>query len=110
MSELTRERVMELRKIVRRERIDGTTAEQLSAELSALADHWLATQGDAPPGSVLATCPKCKRANNDFDGFGVLKCDFCDYCTHPSITGSTCDLCKTDCTPRTGTDEGGGRL
>lgn len=38
---LTDERVRKLRKIVRRERINGTTAEQLSEELTQLCDFWL---------------------------------------------------------------------
>lgn len=29
-------------------------------------------------------CPKCRTWQDDFDGFGVLKCQHCDYCSHPS--------------------------
>jgi hypothetical protein len=29
-------------------------------------------------------CPKCGEWNDDWDGFGVLKCSRCDFCAHPS--------------------------
>ena len=43
-------------------------------------------------------CPKCKRWQPDLDGFGVLKCEACDYCSHASAflddaNRLTCDLC-----------------
>lgn len=38
-------------------------------------------------------CPKCLKWQDDFDGFGVLKCEHCDYCSHPSITDGICGLC-----------------
>lgn len=31
-------------------------------------------------------CPKCRKWQDDYDGFGVLKCEHCDYCSHPSST------------------------
>jgi hypothetical protein len=31
-----------------------------------------------------ADCPKCRQSQPDHDGFGVLKCIHCDYCSHPS--------------------------
>jgi hypothetical protein len=41
-----------------------------------------------------AQCPKCKQWQDDFDGFGVLHCEACGYCTHPSITNAgVCELC-----------------
>lgn len=40
------------------------------------------------------TCPKCGHLEDDHDGFGVLYCEYCGYCTHPSITDETCDLCR----------------
>lgn len=44
-------------------------------------------------------CPRCHAWQPDLDGFGVLKCDHCDYCQHPSTTprpagGWVCDLCS----------------
>jgi hypothetical protein len=38
-------------------------------------------------------CSKCKRWQDDHDGFGVLKCEHCDYCSHASITDGVCGLC-----------------
>lgn len=38
-------------------------------------------------------CPKCRQWQDDFDGFGVLKCVHCDYCSHASITDGVCGLC-----------------
>ena len=39
-------------------------------------------------------CPKCGAEQEDCDGFGVLFCPECGYCTHSSITNNKCDLCK----------------
>ena len=43
-------------------------------------------------------CPMCRRWQPDLDGFGVVKCDHCDYCEHPAATLDDanrlmCDLC-----------------
>lgn len=38
-------------------------------------------------------CPKCGVEQTDMDGFGVLYCDACGYCKHPSYTGDKCDIC-----------------
>ena len=38
-------------------------------------------------------CPACGAEQADADGFGVLHCPTCGYCTHPSITGDRCGLC-----------------
>ena len=42
-------------------------------------------------------CPKCGAAQTDLDGFGVVRCDKCGYCAHPSETGIPggwkCDIC-----------------
>lgn len=32
-----------------------------------------------------ATCPTCKTLQQDMDGFGVIHCDHCGYCTHPEL-------------------------
>lgn len=45
-------------------------------------------------GPVLVSCPKCSALQEDFDGFGVLYCEKCGYCTHASIDGNVCGLCK----------------
>jgi len=29
-------------------------------------------------------CPKCGELQQDFDGFGVVFCESCGYCVHPS--------------------------
>lgn len=40
-------------------------------------------------------CPKCGQWQDDFDGFGVLNCEFCDYCSHPIQSGDPpqCEIC-----------------
>lgn len=39
-------------------------------------------------------CPKCHAKYSDHDGFGVIYCPKCKYCTHASITGEVCGFCK----------------
>lgn len=39
-------------------------------------------------------CPKCGRRQEDLDGFGVLYCRHCGYCTHASVDGDVCGFCK----------------
>ena len=44
----------------------------------------------------LTRCPACGKWIPDLDGFGVLAHtgpDGCGYCSHPSRTGRTCDVC-----------------
>ena len=41
-------------------------------------------------------CPKCNAEYNDFDGFGVLYCPKCRFCTHASVTGGICSFCKKE--------------
>lgn len=43
--------------------------------------------------AILMACPQCGAEQEDFDGFGVLACSACGYCTHPSRTGDICGLC-----------------
>lgn len=38
-------------------------------------------------------CPQCHKVEEDFDGFGVLCCDGCGYCTHSAIDGDVCSFC-----------------
>jgi hypothetical protein len=50
---------------------------------------------DATP---IVVCPQCGAEQEDFDGFGVLHCNACGFCTHASehadSTGRyTCGLC-----------------
>lgn len=41
-----------------------------------------------------AQCPKCGALQEDYDGFGVLYCDSCGYCKHPTQQGDgTCSIC-----------------
>lgn len=44
-------------------------------------------------------CPKCRGWQDDYDGFGVLHCEACGYCAHPSASGDdagnmVCDICN----------------
>jgi len=46
-----------------------------------------------------AICPRCGQPQPDLDGFGVVKCDHCDYCSHASATLDDanrliCNLCN----------------
>lgn len=43
------------------------------------------------------TCPKCSAVYDDHDGFGVLHCEKCGYCTHAVRTNGVCDLCGHHC-------------
>lgn len=38
-------------------------------------------------------CPRCGQQYDDLDGFGVLHCEHCGFCTHASMTDGRCDLC-----------------
>lgn len=38
-------------------------------------------------------CPRCGIEQDNQDGFGVLHCANCGYCTHPSSANGVCDLC-----------------
>jgi len=38
-------------------------------------------------------CPNCGELQDDFDEFGVLYCEHCQYCKHPSLYGDVCDYC-----------------
>lgn len=42
---------------------------------------------------VIVSCPSCGAEQEDLDGFGVLFCPSCGYCTHVSVTGFICGLC-----------------
>lgn len=42
---------------------------------------------------ITSACPGCGAEYEDLDGFGVLHCRACGYCSHASITGGTCELC-----------------
>lgn len=43
-----------------------------------------------------AKCPRCGAMHIDYDGFGVLYCEHCGYCKHPSITAGVCNLCSRE--------------
>jgi excisionase family DNA binding protein len=48
---------------------------------------------------MLVTCPKCGEDREDLDGFGVLACEKCGYCTHPHLDGDgrgsmVCVICR----------------
>ncbi len=42
-------------------------------------------------------CPRCGTEYEDYDGLGVLHCERCGYCKHPSASFEnkimTCDIC-----------------
>jgi hypothetical protein len=38
-------------------------------------------------------CPRCGEWIVDHDGFGVLRHEACNYCSHISRTGGVCELC-----------------
>jgi hypothetical protein len=42
---------------------------------------------------VIVCCPQCGAEQEDLDGFGVLHCPLCGFCTHISVTGLICGLC-----------------
>ena len=46
-------------------------------------------------------CPTCGESQDDLDGFGVLHCQSCGYCEHPSkseVNGRwICGICHADC-------------
>jgi len=39
------------------------------------------------------TCPKCRPEEPDLDGFGMLACPACKWCSHPSRDGGRCNIC-----------------
>ena len=41
----------------------------------------------------IVTCPKCGNEQEDLDGFGVVFCERCRFCTHPSRDGGLCGIC-----------------
>jgi hypothetical protein len=41
----------------------------------------------------MVACPVCAVEQQDLDGFGVLHCFACGYCSHPSRDGGVCGLC-----------------
>ena len=47
---------------------------------------------EMPPVPMMQ-CPQCEEWMEDMDGYGCLAHDACGYCSHPSITGDTCDIC-----------------
>lgn len=42
---------------------------------------------------IIIACPSCGAEQEDLDGFGVIHCEACGYCVHPSSTGGVCDIC-----------------
>jgi hypothetical protein len=47
------------------------------------------TDDDLP----IVRCPCCPATQTDYDGFGVLKCDECGWCSHASAQNGVCGLC-----------------
>lgn len=48
---------------------------------------------------IMVACPNCEAAQEDLDGFGVCFCPECGFCTHMSIDGDICNICKKRITP-----------
>jgi hypothetical protein len=48
------------------------------------------------PDAVIAYCPRCLAAVVDSDGLGVPCHKPCGYCTHPSMDGTTCQVCGAE--------------
>ena len=42
---------------------------------------------------IMIACPQCGAEQEDFDGFGVIHCEACGYCVHPSVTDGVCGIC-----------------
>lgn len=42
---------------------------------------------------VIVLCPKCGAEHKDYDGFGVLYCEACHWCSHPDRYGGVCQIC-----------------
>jgi hypothetical protein len=62
--------------------------------------HWTpdaAAADDDTDVIIMVSCPQCGEGQQDLDGFGVLHCERCGYCTHASQhgdgTGFICDIC-----------------
>ncbi len=54
---------------------------------------WLRRQEEEEAEPVMVSCPHCGAEQEDLDGFGVLFCPKCGWCTHASITDGRCGLC-----------------
>lgn len=52
-----------------------------------------AEQEDGDFGIIWVDCPQCGAAHEDHDGFGVLYCSACGYCTHATRNGDVCAFC-----------------
>ena len=58
----------------------------------------MALMSDSIFEQIFIECPRCGAEQEDFDGFGVLYCESCKYCTHPSSDGDgkgnmVCGIC-----------------
>jgi len=52
-----------------------------------------------PDDEVRISCPKCGAEQLDLDGFGLVACPECGFCTHPSADSDAhgrmvCGICK----------------
>lgn len=75
---------------------DPVTGGQRRQRTVTLEDafYWLRGLLQLPDGINIIACPQCGAEQEDHDGFGVVYCEACGYCTHPSLTGNICDLCQ----------------
>lgn len=46
-----------------------------------------------PDDMPVVECPKCGQQQVDYDGFGVIYCQSCGHCVHPSAHDGICDVC-----------------
>jgi methionyl-tRNA synthetase len=65
------------------------TIRDLMAKLDEMAWKGERVEDD----QVIIACPRCGVEQADFDGFGVVNCEACGYCTHPSAYGGVCEIC-----------------
>ena len=47
---------------------------------------------DPPDEWPVVACPRCGAGQEDLDGFGVIRCEACGYCRHPSYEGGVCTI------------------
>lgn len=70
------------------ESLEDVDADQVIALGGEIAEEiW---DGDEIP---VVVCPRCGAKQRDADGFGVLFCAACNYCSHASVDGDTRNLC-----------------
>lgn len=80
---------------------DAIKAEAIQVATLALKIAEIAENEIESDGMPRMRCPRCRRVYVDYDGLGVLHCEACGYCQHPSAQANDegryiCDLCGKD--------------